>query len=184
MLIPLFFLPFPPIHHLVLSFSSQVDFSWSLTFCIIPFCWWFDYPDDVFPCWSQVLYRPRTAWKQTDAFHQNESSQSKTFDTQWSLTMFNTFRLQVRQLSSRTYHLCWHVDFNECFSHIPKIWASAPTFHQGNSNTGSGCNTHSANLEPRQIESGVSWLCFGAIKTSYVTFIFSLIAVHLKKKQF
>lgn len=43
-------------------------------------------------------------------------------------------------------------------------------------------NTHSANLEPRQIESGVSWLCFGAIKTSYVTFIFSLIAVHLKKK--
>lgn len=53
--------------------------------------------------------------------------------------MFNTFRLQVRQLSSRTYHLCWHVDFNECFAHIPKIWASAPTFHQGNSNTGSGC---------------------------------------------
>lgn len=101
--------------------------------------------------------------------------------------MFNTFRLQVRQLSSRTYHLCWHVDFNECFSHIPKIWASAPTFHQGNSNTGSGCceirgNTHSANLEPRQIESGVSWLCFGATKTSYVTFIFSLIAVHLKKQ--
>lgn len=44
-------------------------------------------------------------------------------------------------------------------------------------------NTHSANLEPRQIESGVSWLCFGAIKTSYVTFIFSLIAVHLKKKK-
>lgn len=29
--------------------------------------------------------------------------------------MFNTFRLQVRQLSSRTYQLCWHVDFNECF---------------------------------------------------------------------
>lgn len=139
MLIPLFFLPFPPIHHFVPSFSSQVDFSWSLTFYIIPFCLWFDYRDDVFPCWSQVLYRPRTAWKQTDAFHQNESSQSKTFDTQWSLTMFNTFRLQVRQLSSRTYHLCWHVDFNECFSHIPKIWASAPTFHQGNSNTGSGC---------------------------------------------
>lgn len=86
-----------------------------------------------FSCWSVIT----SSIGHPGAFHQNESSKFKTFDA-LKLTYFK--RTCIAYMSDSYYIKPFiYVDMLILmFSHIQKIWASAPTFHQGNSNTGNG----------------------------------------------